>query len=295
MGFFDKIKKIIQKEPDRESYRDYKKAKELNYSDIARFQKYIDQKIDLINEYDKQNISHDSPLYDSAYRELKRWQYTLYEAKLKTDFIRENNDNDIKYRRENIPKFQRNIYFFVPDELKDELRFHGTPIYFAKEIIKSGEISSSADRFDGYVQSTDLKGEFSVSDINSLNRTINWFLNVDAYNNCLPCGAIFVVSSEGQTEQQYKESVMNSLDFKSDPNKLFAVISTPENKNDIQQWLNDAGLDMDKAYTFEEYLEEMTLLKHNFQKKESLDQKINNFNIENDNEKNNIIKEEFCL
>ena len=299
MGLLDNIKKIFikEKEPDTEEYRIFKKHKELKLDDIERFKGYIEKYSSDLDKYIKEGRTHDDLLLQSAKRDLDRFTYSLYEAEKSLDFIRENTDYDIEYRRNVEKNFASKLKDVMPDNL--DLRFHGTPIYFAKEILDSKTISSSADRFDGYIHSTDNKGEFSVSDINSLSRTVNWFLDIESHQRGLPCGALFVLTSDGQTEQQHKESLMDTVDFNKEPERLYAVVSTPENMNDLKTWVQEAGLSSDLVFTFDGFIQEIEKIAEQEKKiedyKYSLDDMIeyyknedhNYYKVENNIEKMN--------
>lgn len=257
MGLFDKISGLFKKtrEPDSEVHKEYLECLNINSGDISRFEKYVEQYTDKLEELIKQGHKTDSPLYQSVYEEMNRFKYSLYEAQKTTKFIRENSADDIEYRDKLIVYFADKMKELLPES--SVLRFHSTPIYFAEEILKSGGISSTADRFDGFMKSTDQAGEISVSDINSLSRTVSYFMDVTAYNRCLPCGCLFVLDSEGQTEEQFAASVMSAVDFKSEPDRLCAVLSTPENISNIKTWLVEAGFSSDLAYTFDGFISEI--------------------------------------
>lgn len=256
MGLFDRIHNLFKKtEPDSVASKEYKACLEVNSNDIIRFKRYIAEYISKLSRMDSDGVMATSPIYQSVLDELKRFKYSLYESEKASKYIRKNTADDIEYRKELIVSFADKLKELLTED--SNLRFHGTPIYFAEEIFRSGGISSSADRFDGYIRSTDGRGEISVSDINSLDRTVNYFLDVTAYQQCLPCGCLFVLSADGQTYDQRASSVMNSVDFIKEPTRLRAVISTPENLQNLKKWLSDCGLSPDLAFTFDGFVSEI--------------------------------------
>ena len=259
MGVFDRLRSLLRanKEPDTESYKEFVSCQDSNRSDIARFKKYIAGYSDRLEQYQTQGVDPGSSMYQDTLSDLQRFQYSLYEAERASKFIRENTVEDIEYRKNYLPLFAEKLKNILPEN--PCVAFHGTPVYFAEEILKSGKISSTADRFDGYDKSTDGAGQISVSDINSLSRTVNFFLDVSAYQRCLPCGCLFVLDAKEQTEKQRAGSLMNSVDFHKDPEKLLAVISTPENLERVQGWLKNAGLSADLACTFDGFVKELNL------------------------------------
>lgn len=250
MGIFSSMRNLFggQESEDRILL---KRCLDANLYDIRLYEKNVKQFTDKMNAAPYIN----SPAFKFAENERNRFRYSLFEAEKMRPFIRENTPEDIEYRMQVLPHFSEKLQNLLPETSK--LRFHGTPIYFAEEILKNGGLCSSADRFDGYIKSTDMHGEFSVSDIKSLSRTMDYYMDVDAHQRCLPCGCLFVVDGEGQTPEQYKASVMNSIDFNKEPGRLCAVVSTPENQSHLRQWLMESGFSPDFACTFEDFLLEI--------------------------------------
>jgi len=230
IGKFGPVERLI--EPKDEEYQHFKRSKQSILSDINRF-----------NEYLQENRTKDDRL---------RWEYALHEAERKLEFARPNTQEDIDYRRRVGQEFAAKLQE-VTGNL--DLRFHGTPLHFAEEIIKSGQISSSADRWDGYNQSTDGHGVFSVSDIDSLPRTVNWFLNVESHVQSQPCGCLFVLTPGNQTEEQRNQSIMDSVDLWNNPERLHSIVTTPENVERVQQWCKDMHMDPTKVHTFDDFVE----------------------------------------
>ena len=174
MGIFNNFKTWLScKTSGRmEEYKTYKHALENRVSDINRFTKYLSDAIQKV-ENAKINFGIDSKQYVDAKYEMHRWQEALDQAKLEIKFIRPNSQEDIAYRNTQIESFVTNLQEVLSPNL--DLRFHGTPICFAEQIIKSGSISSTADRYDGYIKSSDGEGEISVANKDSLGITINYF------------------------------------------------------------------------------------------------------------------------
>lgn len=259
MGVFDWLRDMFgkKKEMEKETPEQWecRECREAVLADINRFGKYIKEYSEEIALYQKRGVTDDNLSYQSAVGELQRFTYSLYEVERMLPFIRENQAADIDYRDQIVRTFARQVKNLLPED--SVLRFHGTPVYFAEEILKSGKISSSADRFDGYIKSTDMAGEISVADVNGLGRTVNYFVDAYAYLRCMPCGCLFVLDGEGQTSEQNARSVMDLVDFNKDPERLVAVISSPENMEKIKDWLEDAGLSPELACTFENFVVEL--------------------------------------
>lgn len=61
---------------------------------------------------------------------------------------------------------------------------------------------------------------------------------------------MFALTPNPETDTDFP-NVMKAVDFKKDPSRLFAIFTTPENTPKVKKWINEAGLDSDKVYTFE--------------------------------------------
>lgn len=188
--------------------------------------------------------------YQSAYIEVQQCSYYYDMEKAKLKFIRPNNPIDISYRCTESREFCEQLRSVTSRDL--DLRFHGTPIYFAEQIIKSGVISSSADRYDGYIHSTDPEGEFSVSDINTLDNTIVFHTDLSAYQNSLPCGCVFALFPADMEDEEYPGLMMN-VNLKQNPEQLFGIFTTPENIERVKSWMQESELDPEKVFTFEQF------------------------------------------
>ena len=201
-------------------------------------------------EITKKKYGRKSIEYRNAYIEVQRYRYEYERLQLASRFIRPNNEEDILYRRAKISSFDKELRNVISKEL--DLRFHGTPIYFAEQIIKSGEISSSADRYGGYISSTDPEGEFSVSDISNLYNTIALYTDLTAYQKSLPCGCVFALFPAGMEDEMYP-GLMYNVNIKRNPDQLFGIFTTPENIMRVRNWMQEAKLDSEKVFTFEEF------------------------------------------
>lgn len=255
MSVFSKIKEtfLFKNKTESPEITLYKECVAANFVDIQRYRKYTEDASHKVYEYRISGYTNKNELFREALENFHRFNYALYEAEKITDFIRPNTPEDIEYRNSWQSQFSKRLKEILPEN--SNLRFHGTPIYFAKEIIKSGGISSSADRFNGYIKSTDNKGEISVSDINGLSRTINYYLDLDSYQRCLPAGCLFVLIGDGQTETQKNRSTMYNVDFKRTPEKLLSIITTPENIPNVKEWLVEANLSKELVCSFEDFIE----------------------------------------
>lgn len=186
---------------------------------------------------------------DQTKRYIFGLRYSLYKFERELEFLRVPTQEDIEYRLD----IQKNFSFFLERAFinKVDLRFHGTSIYFAKEILASGEISCSEDRL-GFSTSFDFKGRFSVSPIGSVDVTISYYL--DLTNFFMPAGCLFVMKSRGE-DDVLDGSQMRKFVFKETPEALVGILTTPENIDRVKGWCVDAGIDEDLVSRFEDFLQ----------------------------------------
>lgn len=250
-----KIRSDCKKTGRMAEYQEYKQHLEIYKKDIERFEKYIEEFTQKFEDV-KRRFPQDSTEYKNAQSDLYRWIYTLDAVKLKINFCRPNSSEDIQYRELQCNEFSEKLKQVLSTNF--DLRFHGTSIYFAEQIIKSGSISSSADRYDGYIKSTDAIGEISVSDRETLKRTLDFFSDMYSFQGCLPAGCIFAVLPRDEEDATYGPNLMHSINFREHPEQLFGIFTTPENIEKVTSWLNKYGLNS-KVYTFEEFLKVVKL------------------------------------
>ena len=273
-----------KKEGRIEQYKYSNKCKESRISDINRYSNYLKAEMENF-EIVKRSFPENSDEYNDAKNEVSRWKYTLEARKLELKFIRPNDKDDITYRNIQCEQFSEKLKKIISPNF--DLRFHGTPIYYAEKIIKSGQISSSADRYDGYIKSTDMKGEISASSVETVGRTINFFSDMTSYQSSMPAGCIFAILPKNKEDANYGKDLMHSVDFKKNPSQLFGIFTTPENIKRVKEWMKQSGLNHEIVYTFEEFLKAVEI------KSAIIDNQIKNsikYNVEYNEIKHESIK-----
>lgn len=247
MNFIERIKYKKNVE-----YLDYKKALEANKLDITRFNEYsIDSQLKL-NNLLKQRSSDINEI-NRLKEEIKKWNYEYEKSILITEFIRPNTKEEIESRNIIGNTFANNLKSILGSN--SNLRFHGTPIYFAKEIIKSNSITSTADRYNGYIASSDESGVISASTIDSLSRTIDYFTDFSSYMRCLPCGVLFVLNEKEGDFELRNTSEMQNINFKTNPEQLVGIVCTDEVKKTVIKWCVKYNMDENKVFSYNEFLE----------------------------------------
>lgn len=204
--------------------------------------------------YEKMLRSHDPRKelklpYECNKVKLCENSLNLIEGQL--NFLRPARTEDIAYRNRQSKNFAEQIGRAVPSTLP--LRFHGCPIYAAKEIIRSGCISSSVDRL-GVGTSYDGTDQISVTTKDTIGLTLDSYSNL-TNNYDLPAGCIFVVTPADPADELLgSHMMMGNVDFLKNHDRLVAVISTPENIPNLQSWLKDRGLFGEKAYDYDSFI-----------------------------------------
>jgi len=192
MNYFEKmkIKRECKKTGRMEEFKWFIANMETLERDIIMYTTTLESSRKKFEEI-KRNFPQDSKEYIEARDEVYRWSVELDGCYGKLKYIRPNQKSDIEYRDYQINNYKGKLQEILSPNL--DLRFHGTPIYSAEQIIKDGGIFSLADRYDSYRRSTDFKGQISASTGKTIGRTLDIFSDIIAYRRCLPCGCIFAV------------------------------------------------------------------------------------------------------
>lgn len=221
---------------------------------ISKRQEAVDKLDKAKKQYDdikESNINMKEKRLTLASNNISRAENVLNQINGKIQFMRPKNEEDIKYRLEQYDNFSEKVNEGIADDLP--LRFHGCPIYTAKDIIDSGTISSSMDRL-GISTSYDTEGQISVTTNKTIETTIHGYTDLTGNYN-MPAGCIFVLLPKDQFDESLGSSMlMENVDFKKDKDRLVAVISTPENQNRLQQWFVANDLDKNKIVDFNSFV-----------------------------------------
>ena len=254
-----------------EEYKLYVKCQNDLASDIERYSKSVRSFTSQIEAERKKDAPNELKIARLE-NELNRWKYFLAEAKLAIRYVRPNTKEDIEYRNAMADTFSDELRKVLSPKI--DLRFHGTPLYFAEEILRTKQLSSTADRFDGYIKSTNRVGEISVSDRHTVNETIDIFSDVAAYYRSQPCGCIFALLPKDEQDATSIPYSIQNVDLSKNPEQLFGIFTTPENIERIKQDMKKAGLDPNKVFTFEEFLNEVKIKSEVLDRKDAFTYKV---------------------
>ena len=233
-----------------------------NYKNFRRKNEFNLQKeiLEYQNEADEYQAQGDQWSMKAVQENVKQTEETLQRLKDLSQYVREPTLEDYAYRRDQYANFAKTIQQFVSED--ELLCFHGTNIAATKHIFESGNISSGASRL-GYHTSFDAKGAISVTSINMVDTSVQSYMNLvdDMY---LPAGCLFVVKAKDADEYESSISRMSikDVDFKNSPERLVAVITTPENEERVSTWVQQGGFDASKVMTFESFIKERKQLYH---------------------------------
>ena len=271
MSLFDDLKY------KREANQEFKEQVALVKSDIARHaaaELQAKQKLDKLvalqrtGKVDEQYFHGWNPAYleslqakpdmlekviFDAKQDYMRWQQAKYKAEKELSFMRHNTKEDITERRAAFVNFAKEVLVVDP-EGKLDLRFHSTTLSATKDIIQSGGLISSVDRTDGFLETTNYSNEISVSEIQNIQYSIDYWTDIEGYNGCRPCGCMFVLQPASQEEANMIHSrQMHNVYFQEHPEQLVGIVTTSENIERLQLWLQEKGLPKDIVCKFDAF------------------------------------------
>lgn len=196
------------------------------------------------------------------------------------EFLRPADEKDMKYRLRQYEEFSKKMKDLLPNDLP--LRFHGCPIYTTKHILESGEISSSVDRL-GIETSYDTEGQVSVTTKDTLDTTIRGYTHLS--ESFLPAGCVFVLLPKDELDAKSGDSMlMGNVNFKEEPNRLYGIITTPENIERVIQWAKKSGIDASKIYDFDGFAKTFEKQKDDNIRRNKINQSSKNYIAETDPE-----------
>lgn len=205
--------------------------------------------IDKYNSIESSEIDKKEARLKIAQKTISSRKNALVQIEDQLEFLRPSDEKDMEYRLRQYDEFSKKMKDLIPENLP--LRFHGCPIYTAKHIIESGEISSSVDRL-GVETSYDTEGQISVTTKDTLDTTIQGYTHLS--ENFLPAGCVFVLLPKDERDAKAGDSMlMGNVNFQQEPNRLYGIITTPENIERVSQWAKLSGIDLSKIHDFDEF------------------------------------------
>lgn len=226
----------------------YNKKKELLLKNKEIFEQRLRTEIEKYEKLKNAEVDKKEQRLEIAAKKVATRMYALEQIKDQISFLRPSSKEDMEYRLRQYDEFSKKMRTCIPDDLP--LRFHGCPIYTAKHIIESGELSSSVDRL-GIETSYDVAGQISVTTKNSLETTVQSYAGLNG-NYELPAGCIFVLLPQNDLDAESgKSMLMNNVSIRKEPERLFAIITTPENYERLREWCKNYNIEEEKIYDYD--------------------------------------------
>ncbi|MGE5472610.1 MAG: hypothetical protein ACM3UU_00105 [Ignavibacteriales bacterium] len=214
------------------------------------------------NSIENSEIDRKEQRLEIAMKAIAMKKRALEQISDKLEFLRPENEEDMSYRSRQYKEFPKRIKETVPNDLP--LRFHGCPIYTAERILQSGELSSSVDRI-GIETSYDAEGQVSVTTKDTIDTTVHGYSDLGGNQN-LPAGCIFVLLPKDEKDEEIGQSMMmGNVSFKEEPERLFAIITSPENISRVKGWSKESGVDLTKVHDFDSFIKIFDKQKDNTQ------------------------------
>lgn len=163
------------------------------------------------------------------------------------EFLRPSSDEDVAYRRRVYEELPAVIRKAAPPDVP--LRFHGTRLSIARDIISSGEISSSEDREEINTSPWGGQGMISVTRPENVRHSVEDYIQLLDRDCTVPPGCIFVLRPVSAEEAGSTE-IMENVYFGEQPERLVGIMTAPENIPLVQEWSVAAGVDPGKVGEF---------------------------------------------
>ena len=213
--------------------------------DFQRIRSHLRKKLNLL---DRQlgNFLKDPQLQNST--QLIELQIMRLQVLDKLKYLRPYTSEDITYREKVLTYFPD----WAAEHISDDMRlvFHGTTLANTERILNSGRIISGKDRWT-IRTSGDERGQISVSTNNSLLIPLVGHMDLVAQSGCLPAGTLFVLQvSESEYQQAKDDYHIPNVSFRKDPQKLYAIVTTPENVDRVKWWAQKNNFPSEKVSDF---------------------------------------------
>lgn len=245
----------------------------ISNDDIVRFEKILKFREESIIRQTKtieilktqfSAVKHEGTL-EHLNKRLKGAEKVLRHHKNMLEFMRITlDDKDEIYRRNVMSKLNEIIAKEIPDNFP--IAFHGTGyIGTVREIIKSGGLLTPEQKGENpssyaYLIDVTYKSNIRVS-----------LEFADTKEPFMPYGALFAFLPEDNEIENiistHKNSEVrggvNGVNFKDEPNRLYGLITTPENIELTKKWCKEYGWDSSKVFTHFEFIKEIEVFTKN--------------------------------
>ena len=207
----------------------------------------------MYDEAIKSNETRKAEVYGSRVEKIKR---RINELEKQLSYMREDIPEDLEEREKIRQSFSKQVAEIIPDGIP--MVFHGNnDIATIYEILKSGGLKTPEERgvdFKSFATQIDVANKHDIH--------VPVEFADPGIDSARPYGAIFAFYPKKDEIYKGLENFgsevpggVQSIDFKEDDDRFVGIITTEENKERIQKWLQEFGMDYKKIFTHLEFIE----------------------------------------
>ena len=207
----------------------------------------------MYDEAIKSNETRKAEVYASRVEKIKR---RINELENQLSYMREDIPEDLEERKKIRQSFSNQVAEIIPDGIP--MVFHGNnDIATIYEILKSGGLKTPEERgvdFKSFATQIDVANKHDIH--------VPVEFADPGIDSARPYGAIFAFYPKKDEIYKGLENFgsevpggVQSIDFKEDDDRFVGIITTEENKERIQKWLQEFGMDYKKIFTHLEFIE----------------------------------------
>lgn len=207
----------------------------------------------MYDEAIKSNETRKAEVYASRVEKIKR---RINELENQLSYMREDIPEDLEERKKIRQSFSNQVAEIIPDGIP--MVFHGNnDIATIYEILKSGGLKTPEERgvdFKSFATQIDVANKHDIH--------VPVEFADPGIDSARPYGAIFAFYPKKDEIYKGLENFgsevpggVQSIDFKEDYDRFVGIITTEENKERIQKWLQEFGMDYKKIFTHLEFIE----------------------------------------
>lgn len=207
----------------------------------------------MYDEAIKNNETRKAEAYGSRVEKIKR---RINELENQLSYMREDIPEDLEERKRIRQSFSKQVAEIIPDGIP--MVFHGNnDIAAIYEILKTGGLKTPEER------GVDFKSfAIQIAVANKYDIHVPVEFADPGIDSARPYGAIFAFYPKKDEIYKGLENFgsevpggVQSIDFKEDDDRFVGIITTEENKERIQKWLQEFGMDYKKIFTHLEFIE----------------------------------------
>ena len=207
----------------------------------------------MYDEAIKSNETRKAEAYGSRVEKIKR---RINELENQLSYMREDIPEDLEERKRIRQSFSKQVAEIIPDGIP--MVFHGNnDIAAIYEILKTGGLKTPEER------GVDFKSfAIQIAVANKYDIHVPVEFADPGIDSARPYGAIFAFYPKEDEIYKGLENFgsevpggVQSIDFKEDDDRFVGIITTEENKERIQKWLQEFGMDYKKIFTHLEFIE----------------------------------------